>query len=100
MKKDSFELGFEVREGEEIPQAGGQRIPDGWGNETERKVASRFEIAFKGFQKKIRSMIAECVKCDTWREKLKGKTEVYRRDVCLKAVPLRLTIINSTEERI
>ena len=37
-KKESFELGFEVREGWEIPQAGWQRIPDSWSNETERTV--------------------------------------------------------------
>ena len=50
MKKESFELGFEVREGGEIPQAGRQRIPDSWGNETERTVANRFEIPFRDFQ--------------------------------------------------
>ncbi|WP_419606728.1 hypothetical protein, partial [Thiolapillus sp.] len=50
LKKESFELGFEVREGGEIPQAGRQRIPDSWGNETERTVANRFEIAFRDFQ--------------------------------------------------
>ena len=46
LKKKSFELGFEVREGGEIPQAGRQRIPDSWGNQTERAVADRFEIAY------------------------------------------------------
>ena len=50
LKKESFELGFEVREGGEIPQAGRQRIPDNWGIETERMVGSRFEIAFRDFQ--------------------------------------------------
>ena len=28
LEKETFELGFEVREGGEIPQAGRQRIPD------------------------------------------------------------------------
>ena len=51
MKEESFELGFEVREGEEIPQAGRQRIPDSWSNETERTVANRSETAFRDFQK-------------------------------------------------
>ena len=50
LKKESFELGFEVREGGEIPQAGRQRIPNSLGNETERTVANRFEIAFRNFQ--------------------------------------------------
>ena len=50
LKKESFELGFEVRVGGEIPQAGRQRIPDSWSNETERTVANRFEIAFRDFQ--------------------------------------------------
>ena len=50
LKKESFELGFEVREGGEIPQAGRQQIPDCWGNKTERTVAQRFEIAFRNFQ--------------------------------------------------
>ena len=50
LKKESFELGFEVREGGEIPQAGGQPIPDCWDNETERAVANRFEIVFRDFQ--------------------------------------------------
>ena len=49
LKKESFEPGFEVREGGEIPQAGRQRIPDSWGNETERTVANRFEIACRDF---------------------------------------------------
>ena len=30
--------------------AGRQRIPDSWGNETERTVANTFEIAFRDFQ--------------------------------------------------
>ena len=50
-KRESVELGFEVREGGEIPQAGRQRIPDSWGDKTERTVATRFEIAFRDFQK-------------------------------------------------
>ena len=50
LKKESFELGFEVRDDGEIPQAGRQRIPDGWGNETERTVANRIETAFRDFQ--------------------------------------------------
>ena len=50
LKKESFELGFEVREGGEILQAGRQRIPDSRGNETERTVANRFETAFRDFQ--------------------------------------------------
>ena len=68
MKKESFELGFEVRQGGEIPQAGRQRIPDSWDNETERTVANRSEIAFRDFQES-----------DTRKEKLKGRREVYRR---------------------
>ena len=51
LKKESFELGFEVREGEEVPQAGRQRIPDSWSNETEITVTNRSEIAFRDFQK-------------------------------------------------
>ena len=51
LKKESFELGFEVREDGVIPQAGRQRSPDSWGNETERTVTNRFEIAFRDFQK-------------------------------------------------
>ena len=47
MKKESFELGFEVREDGEIRQAGRQRIPDSWGNEIERTVTNKFEIAFR-----------------------------------------------------
>ena len=39
LKKDSSELGFEVREGGEISQAGRQQMPDSWSNETERTVA-------------------------------------------------------------
>ena len=50
LKKESFELGFEVREGGEIAQAGRQRIPDSSDNETERTVANRFETAFRDFQ--------------------------------------------------
>ena len=50
LKKESVELGFEVREGGEIPQAGRQRIPDSWGSETERTVTNRFETAFRDFQ--------------------------------------------------
>ena len=50
LKKESFELGFEVRQDGEIPQAGRQRIPDRWGNETERTVVSRFEAVFRDFQ--------------------------------------------------
>ena len=50
LKKESFELGFEVREGGEVPQAGRQRIPDSWGNETERTIANRFETAIRDFQ--------------------------------------------------
>ena len=34
----------------EIPQAGRQRIPDSWGNEIERTIANRFEIAFGIFK--------------------------------------------------
>ena len=49
LKKEGFELGFEVREGGEILQAGKQQIPDSWGNETERTVANRFKIAFRDF---------------------------------------------------
>ena len=41
------------REGGEIPQAGRQRIPDSWGNETEKMVADRFETAFRNFQRFI-----------------------------------------------
>ena len=48
---ESFELGFEVREGGEIPQAGRQQIPDSCSNETERTVANIFEIVFRDFQK-------------------------------------------------
>ena len=40
LKKESSELGLEVREGGETPQAGRQRIPDSRGNETERTVAN------------------------------------------------------------
>ena len=44
-KRESVELGFEVREGGEIPQAGRQRIPDSWGDKTERTVANRPKTA-------------------------------------------------------
>ena len=47
LKKDRFELGFEVRED---GQAGRQQIPDSWGNETEKTPANRFETAFRDFQ--------------------------------------------------
>ena len=50
LKRENFELDFEVREGGEIPQAGRQTIQDSWGNETERMVANRFEIVFRDFQ--------------------------------------------------
>ena len=59
-KEDSFKPRFEVREGGEIPQAGRQRIPDSWGNETERMVTNRFELAFRDFQKFL-SRWSECV---------------------------------------
>ena len=49
--KESFELGFKVTEGGEILQAGRQRIPHSWGNETERMVANRSETVFRDFQK-------------------------------------------------
>ena len=39
---ESFELGFEVREGGEIPQAGRQQIPDSWSNETEGMVEKHY----------------------------------------------------------
>ena len=76
LKKESFELGFEVREDGEIPQAGWQRIPDSWSNATERMVANRFEIAFRGFSRVFCLMIGWCMKSDMCREKLKGKREV------------------------
>ena len=50
LKKESFELGFEVREGGEISQAGWQGIPDSWGNESERMIANKFETVFRDFQ--------------------------------------------------
>ena len=50
VEKGKFELDVEVREGGEILQAGRQRIPDRWSNETERTVANRFGIAFRDFQ--------------------------------------------------
>ena len=55
LKKERSELGFDVREGGEIPQAGRQRIPDTWGNETKRTVANRFEIAFRDFIYNVRN---------------------------------------------
>ena len=45
-------MGFEVREGGEIPQACRQRIQDSWGNDTERTVANRFETALRDFQQR------------------------------------------------
>ena len=51
LKKESFELGFEVREGGEILQAGRQWIPDSWSNETERMVTNRIETECSDFQK-------------------------------------------------
>ena len=51
LKKECFELGFEVRESGEILYAGRQWIPDSWSNETERMVANRLETAFYDFQK-------------------------------------------------
>ena len=50
LKKESFELGFEVRRGGEIWQAYRQRISDSSGNQTERTVDSRFDIAFRIFK--------------------------------------------------
>ena len=50
LKKESFELGSEDREGGEIPQAVRQQIPDSWGDETERTVTNRSETAFRDFQ--------------------------------------------------
>ena len=44
-------MGFEVREGGEIPPAGRQRIPDSWSNETERTVTDRSETAFRNLRK-------------------------------------------------
>ena len=49
-KKEGFELGFEIREGGEIP-TDRQWIPDSLSNENERTVAKRFEIVFTEFQK-------------------------------------------------
>ena len=42
LKKESFKLGFEVREGGEIPQSGKQRIPDSWGNELKEQSPTDF----------------------------------------------------------
>ena len=52
LKKESFKLGFEVREGGEIPLVGRQGIPDSWGTETERTVAKRSETALRDFQQR------------------------------------------------
>ena len=79
LKKDSFELGFEVREDGEILQAGRQRILESWSNKTERTVTNRFEIAFKGFSKVSCSTIGGCMKPDRCRKKLKGKRKMYRQ---------------------
>ena len=38
MEKASLKLGFEVRKGGEISQAGGQRILDSWSTETEKNL--------------------------------------------------------------
>ena len=51
LKKESFELSFEVRDDGEILQTDRQQIPDSWNNETERTVTNRFENALKDFQK-------------------------------------------------
>ena len=67
LKKESFELGFEVREGGEIPQAGRQRIPDSWGNETERTVANRFETVLD-FSKNSGTRMGGCVESDVCRK--------------------------------
>ena len=80
LKTESFELDFEVRKGGEILQAGRQRIPDSWGNETERTVTNRFETAFRDFLKVSYSMIGRGVKSDTCREELKGKRDVYHQN--------------------
>ena len=53
LRKENFELGFEVREGGEILQTSRQRISDGWSNETERTVVNRFETAFGDFRKSL-----------------------------------------------
>ena len=58
LKKESFELGFEVREGGEIPQAGRQQIPGSWGNETERTITNRM------FQWEFRSCSSRKASCD------------------------------------
>ena len=78
LKRECFELGFEVGQGGEIPRAGRQQIPHSWGNKTERTVTNRFEIAFRDFQVSC-SMIRGFVKSNMCREKLKGKREVYHR---------------------
>ena len=64
LEKEGFDLGLEVREGGEIRQAGRQRSPDSWGNETERTVANRFEIAL-GFSRVLHLMIRGCLKSET-----------------------------------
>ena len=51
LKKESFELGFEVGEGGQIRQTGRQGIPDSWSNETERMVANKFETTFWDIQR-------------------------------------------------
>ena len=50
LKKESFELSFELREGGEILQTGRQRIPDRWSDETEKTLANRFQTALRDFQ--------------------------------------------------
>ena len=73
LKKESFELGFEVGEGGEILQAGRQWIPDSWGNDTERTVTNRFEIAQKGCDS---SLNTEC--CGLCKSnKYESETPVY-----------------------
>ena len=57
LKEESFELGFEVREGGKILQAGRQRIPDNWNNETGRTVTNRLEIV--DFQKFVDQRVRE-----------------------------------------
>ena len=52
LKKESFELGFKVREGGEIPQAGRQRIPDSWGNKPKERSPTDLRLRvgiFNGF---------------------------------------------------
>ena len=55
LKKEGFGLSFELREGEEIPQTGRQRIPDRWSDGTGRTLANRFQIAFRDLQKLLAS---------------------------------------------